>query len=382
MQYSEFIPKFSEYKSLLEELDGMQVTLVKLLALDVQKIESNFNHQQPTKNKLLEKYNFRENRADAFMKIYNSSNVFITTKYLQFADRYGLLESVPEPTNKLLHRYKLTKRGQSFTNEDLIVFAEIDLSEMLLLMLDDIKESEESDGFNFDKLYPLFDSRVSLEFEESRVSNLLDRGLISKRFDNQEEVNWYRISKKGKKYLKMFQGLSDGKDLLEKVFLARNGIEKLKLFKYLSSMEAYKFEYFISRILKEMGYQDITVTDRGGDGGIDIKAKIKAGTSTINEIIQVKRWNSNIQRPTVDQLRGVLSVSEATRGSIFTISDFSRGCYESVRNDNSISLINGEQLLGLVFKYGIGVRSKSYNVYRFMPSHIDEQLKDIKIPKN
>ena len=76
-----------------------------------------------------------------------------------------------------------------------------------------------------------------------------------------------------------------------------------------------------------MGFEEIEVTSRARDGGIDVR-----GISLVRDVIrarmavQVKRWKRNVQAPVVQQVRGSLGVHE--RGLIIMTSNFSKGVRE------------------------------------------------------
>ena len=71
--------------------------------------------------------------------------------------------------------------------------------------------------------------------------------------------------------------------------------------------------------------------------------------------IQVKRWKSNVQSPTVQQLRGSLGAHD--QGLIITTSDFSSGARtEAEKPDRApVGLMSGGQLVDLLVEHEIGV---------------------------
>ena len=116
----------------------------------------------------------------------------------------------------------------------------------------------------------------------------------------------------------------------------------------------------------DLGFEEetIKVTRYGGDGGIDVRGILKAGGITeVNATVQAKRWKKNIQAPVVQALRGSLTVHE--QGIIITTSDFSSGATKEAGEAGKarISLINGEQLLDLLIKHGIGVTAEQHTIY-------------------
>lgn len=129
------------------------------------------------------------------------------------------------------------------------------------------------------------------------------------------------------------------------------------LLKTLHKMQPAKFEVLIRELLDEMDFIDTEVTRISGDGGIDVRGTWRiADGIQIKMAIQVKRWKANVQAPVVHAVRGSLSSSE--RGMIITTSDFSAGAKKEAEDPtkaSTISLVNGEQLVKLLVKHGIGV---------------------------
>jgi len=74
-----------------------------------------------------------------------------------------------------------------------------------------------------------------------------------------------------------------------------------------------EFEELIGELLAEMGFDEIEVTRHRGDGGIDVRGVLVVGEVVKTRMaVQAKRWKkgSNVQAPTVQQLRGSLGAHE------------------------------------------------------------------------
>jgi restriction system protein len=95
-----------------------------------------------------------------------------------------------------------------------------------------------------------------------------------------------------------------------------------KLREHLASMDPTAFEWLARRLFDKLGYQDVTVTKRSGDGGIDVKATlVDRGVARIPARVQVKRQNNPVGRPVVQSLRGALRQGEI--GVLLVSSSFS-----------------------------------------------------------
>jgi len=130
----------------------------------------------------------------------------------------------------------------------------------------------------------------------------------------------------------------------------------------LHALSPEQFEQLIGRLLVALGFEDVSVTKISSDGGIDVRGTLVVGDVIRTRMaVQAKKWKkgSNVQAPTVQQVRGSLAAHE--QGLIITTSDFSKGaCTEAQRVDAvPVGLMNGEQLTGLLIEYQIGVRRES-----------------------
>ena len=143
-----------------------------------------------------------------------------------------------------------------------------------------------------------------------------------------------------------------------------NKAVRAKMLKRLHAISPTDFENLIRTLLEAMDFIDTTVTPASGDGGIDVRGTWRVADGIeIRMAIQAKRWKANVQAPVVQAVRGSLTGSE--RGMIITTSDFSKGAREEAadsRKSSTVSLINGEQLVNLLVKYEVGVRSDTIRI--------------------
>lgn len=161
-------------------------------------------------------------------------------------------------------------------------------------------------------------------------------------------------------------GLSQwmSKGLAYQIELHNKEVRKV-LHKNLLAMDPTGFEELIANLLAEIGFEDIEVTKRTSDGGIDVR-----GTLVVGEVIrtrmavQAKRWKltNRVQSPLVQQVRGSLGTHE--QGLIITTSDFSQGAKEEAARPDAVpvGLMNGEQLVALLAEYQIGVTRQSHDI--------------------
>jgi len=137
-----------------------------------------------------------------------------------------------------------------------------------------------------------------------------------------------------------------------------------ELRKRLLAMDWGEFEELIATLLAEMGFEDIEITERRKDGGIDVRGTLVVGDVIRTRMaIQVKRWKNNVQAPVVQQVRGSIGTHE--QGLIITTSDFSKGARdEAARPDATpVALMNGEQLASILVSYNLLATRRSHEIF-------------------
>lgn len=149
--------------------------------------------------------------------------------------------------------------------------------------------------------------------------------------------------------------------------IERHNLEvRKKLHGRLMALAPADFEVLVSELLVKLGFQT-TVTRSSGDGGIDVRGTLVVGDVIRTRMaIQVKRWKSNVQAPTVQQVRGSLGAHE--QGLIITTSDFSSGARtEAARADATpVALMNGAELVKLLMENEIGVRRTRQELFELV----------------
>ena len=85
----------------------------------------------------------------------------------------------------------------------------------------------------------------------------------------------------------------------------------VRLDKILKNMNPYAFERLSMLLLREMGFIDVKVTKKSGDGGIDGFGKLQInGIITFNVAFQCKRYNNH--PVTVEEIRNFRGASAAS----------------------------------------------------------------------
>lgn len=210
-----------------------------------------------------------------------------------------------------------------------------------------------------------------------RIRNFQFRGLV----DSSGFI--YEITEKGLSYLEVASTLisQSGREPATQEqtdirrLIKQQSLEvRERVREYLLVMNPFKFEHLVKDLLVAIGYENADVTRQVGDGGVDVIADIEVGITPVREVVQVKRYKKNIQRSTLDQLRGSLHRFNATRGMIITTGGFASGAIDAAFEQGAapITLIDGERLIDLIIEHEIGVRKRNVQLIEFEPADFDD----------
>lgn len=145
---------------------------------------------------------------------------------------------------------------------------------------------------------------------------------------------------------------------------SKNQDVKKQLLEALHAMNPSKFEELVGEVLRNLNFENVQITGKTGDGGIDVTGElVVAGVIRNSVCVQVKRWRNNVQRGNISELRGSLRPHQT--GLFITTSDFSRQSVEEAIDPYKapISLMNGIELVDLLCEFGIGVISERVTIY-------------------
>ena len=144
-------------------------------------------------------------------------------------------------------------------------------------------------------------------------------------------------------------------------------------------MDPFQFEHLVAELLRKIGYENVEVTKRSGDKGIDVKGNLTVGGLTnVKTVIQVKRYKkgNNISGKYITQLRGSAEVDQ--RGLIITTSEFTKDAINESKaiNKMPVALVNGSKLIELLYKYKVGVKEEVVSVYSIDSELFENELSD------
>ena len=148
---------------------------------------------------------------------------------------------------------------------------------------------------------------------------------------------------------------------------------KEELLEKLQNGDPYYFEKIVLILLNKMGYGAYIETSKSRDGGIDgIINEDQLGLEKI--YIQSKRYTDNKVRETdIRNFIGAMS-GDTNKGIFVTTSDFDENAKKKAKEaHHTIILINGSKLVGLMYKFGVGLQVK----YTYIVKTIDNDFFEI-----
>lgn len=130
-----------------------------------------------------------------------------------------------------------------------------------------------------------------------------------------------------------------------------------QLLDVLKNLSPSGFERLSQRLLRELGFNDVEVTGKVGDGGIDGNGGLKIGSViTFHVAFQCKRYAGSVGSDKIREFRGSMD-GRADKGLIITTGTFTRGARKEAQRVGvfGIDLIDGEELVERLKDLRLGV---------------------------
>ncbi len=145
----------------------------------------------------------------------------------------------------------------------------------------------------------------------------------------------------------------DNEDIIEFVSY------KTELLNILQSLPPDGFERMCQRLLRESGFEQVKVTGKTGDGGIDGHGIFQENIFVSSRVLfQCKRYKGSVSSPQVRDFRGSM-IGRADKGIIITTGYFTKNAKEeALRVLPLIEMIDGEKLIRLFENLEIGLKPK------------------------
>jgi restriction system protein len=131
----------------------------------------------------------------------------------------------------------------------------------------------------------------------------------------------------------------------------------------MKSLEPDAFERLCQRLLREAGFENVVVTGRSGDQGIDGVGLVRLGLLSFPTYFQCKRYDNSVGSGAVRDFRGAMA-GRGEKGVIITTATFTPAARQEATRDGvpPIDLVDGEALCDLLRKHELGVRVRQRTV--------------------
>ncbi|WP_240433724.1 restriction endonuclease, partial [Vibrio parahaemolyticus] len=148
-----------------------------------------------------------------------------------------------------------------------------------------------------------------------------------------------------------------------------------ELIDILKVMEPDAFERLSQRFLRQLGFNNVEVTGKSGDGGIDGVGVLKiGGVLSFHVVFQCKRYSGSVSSPAIRDFRGAM-IGRADKGLFITTGTFTRDAKREAQRDGAppIDLIDGNDFAEQLKDLRLGVEVQMREEVTIKP----EWFKDI-----
>lgn len=148
-----------------------------------------------------------------------------------------------------------------------------------------------------------------------------------------------------------------------------------RLLELIRSLTPNGFERLSQRLLRESGFQHVTVTGKTGDGGIDGIGILQVNPFvSFNVLFQCKRYQRTVTPSHVRDFRGAM-MGRADKGIIITTGTFTLEAKKEARRDGvpAIELVDGDSLVDMFERLEMGLIPKQ--IYDIDQRFFDEYRK-------
>jgi restriction system protein len=131
-----------------------------------------------------------------------------------------------------------------------------------------------------------------------------------------------------------------------------------ELLNTLKKLSPSGFEDLSKRLLRELGFNDVEVTGKSNDGGIDGHGGLKIGSViTFHVAFQCKRYKDSVGSEKIREFRGSV-LGKADKGLMITTGRFTREARKEAQRDGAfgIDLIDGDELVDRLKDLRLGVK--------------------------
>lgn len=218
-------------------------------------------------------------------------------------------------------------------------------------VLSHLRRIENYPGLSYSSIY------IAIQFENQRMLELGERPQFITSKDG-EARGWVRLRDTSE----FAKGSPAQK--IERLIREQNDRVGEDLRNWLQQMAWRTFEStFLTQVLQSLGFQDVEITQPTRDGGADARVSYRRGIVEARAVVSAKRWTQrSVGLDEVQRLRGLKG--EEDTAIIVTIGRFSSDAQAEAKpgqNQRVVYLIDGDNLVEICKRHGIGVKSVPLN---------------------
>lgn len=167
----------------------------------------------------------------------------------------------------------------------------------------------------------------------------------------------------------------DDTDSPEDVDISTSSAYRERLLDTIMALPFAGFERLCQRLLREAGFQQVSVRGRSGDNGIDGEGILEVNPFvTFKVLFQCKRYKDTVGAPVIRDFRGSM-LGRADKGIILTTGTFTQDAKREARRDGAppVELVDGSKLVEMFEKLELGLTPRTtYDIN----SNFFEEFKD------
>ena len=147
---------------------------------------------------------------------------------------------------------------------------------------------------------------------------------------------------------------------------------KTRLLERLLELNPDAFERLAQRLLREVGFKNVEVLGRSGDGGLDGVGVYRPSLVSFPIFFQCKRFRDSVGPGQVRDFRGAMA-GRGEKGLLITTGVFTAEAKKESTRDGAppVELIDGSDLCDLLKEYALGVKTKTVEVVDVEPAYFD-----------
>jgi restriction system protein len=137
--------------------------------------------------------------------------------------------------------------------------------------------------------------------------------------------------------------------------------DETALLDVLRSLSPAGFEGVCAGLLRDSGFEEVTVEGRSGDGGIDGVGVLQLNAFVrMRVLFQCKRYSGTVSRAQVGEFRNAM-IGRAEKGIFMTTGRFSRDAVAEAIRDGAppVELVDGTRLVELFEQAGLGLTART-----------------------